>query len=107
MIETSDRWHPQARAYLDDPATDISEVITHTIRHETWIDYEVRVGQRDKTGCFEEGEGERAVWCESIEFGTTEATRSGGMAFVLAAREQESVAHMLWEKHVAKLGGAK
>lgn len=81
------------REWSEEERADVFEVVKHTARDDTGISYTVSVGLRSfAEHAYEDGEDQLIVWSKRVEFGSTDATCSGGSAFVQASHEQENLA---------------
>jgi len=78
-----------------------TRVISRTERHSTGVSYAVLVEDDDATDAhgIGLGEGRRlAIWTTEVFFGATDSHCSGGVAFVMAAREQDRIATETWAR---------
>lgn len=83
----------EAKDFGEKHRDDIAIVIKGIERDETGIDYWVNVSLRSLAApAFEKGEDEQGYWTKRVDFGQTDYTCAGGMAFVDASIEQEEIA---------------
>jgi hypothetical protein len=87
MVELTDK----QKKLIDE--SDQLPVTMVTERTDEGIDYSVVAGSVD-SGDFGNA---RNIWYTTVFFGTTDATRAGGAAFVAAAREQQKIADLVFE----------
>jgi hypothetical protein len=74
----------------------VDSILLRTERDEDGVDYEVLVRDLNEPDPAGDDADLIRVWYWRVNFGSNEQTRSGGYAFVSAAREQQAVADQVW-----------
>lgn len=84
------------RERIEEMVGDVGEVVCLTVRDDTCVRYEVLVARRSLSESAVYGRPRTLMWSDEVYFGQTDASLSGGSAFVAMARKQEQIAAGIW-----------